>query len=194
MEVIKTDNSVQEWIPIKNIFDDGIIHTKENTFIKIVKVLPINYDLKSMLEKESILNAYRIFFNTCEFNTQILIQSKKENLKNHFKNIEDKIKEDDENLKEISQNYIEYINNLNRKNKSSSKNFFIIINYKYLKNEISDNFPNDNEKQIIISNLKERYLKVKECLSRTNNICVELEKEEVIELLYSFFNKRKEQK
>ena len=190
----KTDISVQSWIPIENIFEDGIIQTKENKFIKIIKILPINYDLKSMLEKESILNSYKIFFNTCEFNTQILIQSKKENLKNHFKNIEDKIKEEDENVKEISQNYIEYITNLNRKNKSSSKNFFIIINYKYLKNEISDNFPNDNEKQIITANLKERYLKVKECLSRTNNICVELEKEEVVELLYSFFNKRKEQK
>ena len=192
--MIKTEQSVQEWIPIKNIFDDGIIHTKENIFIKIIKVLPINYDLKSMLEKESILNSYKIFFNTCEFNTQILIQSKKENLKNHFKNIENRIKKDDEKIKIISQNYFEYISNLNKKNKSSSKNFYIIINYKYLKDDISNNFPNDNEKQIIISNLKERYLKIKECLSRTNNICIELEKEEIIDVLYSFFNKRKEQK
>lgn len=190
----KTDISVQSWIPIENIFEDGIIQTKENKFIKIIKILPINYDLKSMLEKESILNSYKIFFNTCEFNTQILIQSKKENLKNHFKNIENRIKEDDEKIKIINQNYIEYISNLNKKNKSSSKNFYIVINYRYLKNEISNNFPNDNEKQIIISNLKERYLKIKECLSRTNNICIELEKEEIIDILYSFFNKRKEQK
>jgi len=190
----KTDISVQSWIPIENIFEDGIIQTKENKFIKIIKILPINYDLKSMLEKESILNSYKIFFNTCEFNTQILIQSKKENLKNHFKNIENRIKKDDEKIKIISQNYFEYISNLNKKNKSSSKNFYIIINYKYLKDDISNNFPNDNEKQIIISNLKERYLKIKECLSRTNNICIELEKEEIIDVLYSFFNKRKEQK
>jgi len=190
----KTDISVQSWIPIENIFEDGIIQTKENKFIKIIKILPINYDLKSMLEKESILNSYKIFFNTCEFNTQILIQSKKENLKNHFKNIENRIKKDDEKIKIISQNYFEYISNLNKKNKSSSKNFYIIINYKYLKDDISNNFPNDNEKQIIISNLKERYLKIKECLSRTNNICIEIEKEEIIDVLYSFFNKRKEQK
>lgn len=190
----KTDISVQSWIPIENIFEDGIIQTKENKFIKIIKILPINYDLKSMLEKESILNSYKIFFNTCEFNTQILIQSKKENLKNHFKNIENRIKKDDEKIKIISQNYFEYISNLNKKNKSSSKNFYIIINYKYLKDDISNNFPNDNEKQIIIANLKERYLKIKECLSRTNNICIELEKEEIIDVLYSFFNKRKEQK
>ena len=116
------------------------------------------------------------------------------NLKNHFKNIENRIKKDDEKIKIISQNYFEYISNLNKKNKSSSKNFYIIINYKYLKDDISNNFPNDNEKQIIISNLKERYLKIKECLSRTNNICIELEKEEIIDVLYSFFNKRKEQK
>ena len=55
----KTDISVQSWIPIENIFEDGIIQTKENKFIKIIKILPINYDLKSMLEKESILNSYK---------------------------------------------------------------------------------------------------------------------------------------
>ena len=43
-------------------------------------------------------------------------------------------------------------------------------------------------------NLNEKYYKVKECLSRTNNLCIELKKEEVIKIYFSFFNKRKEQK
>ena len=34
--------------------------------------------------KEAILNSYKIFLKTCDFNIQILIQSKKENLSKHF--------------------------------------------------------------------------------------------------------------
>jgi len=83
---------------------------------------------------------------------------------------------------------------LNKSNKSSSKNFYIIIEYISEKFNSNENFQIENEKQIIISNLNEKFLKIKECLSRTNNICFELKKEEIIQVFYSFFNKRKESK
>lgn len=188
------DNSVQEWIPIKNIFNEGIIQTKENKFIKIIQVKPINYELKSTLEKESILNSYKIFFNTCEFSAQILVQSRKEDLLDHIKKVREINEDENENIQNISENYIEYIKNLNKKNKSSSKNFYIIIDFIYPKKEFKEYFPDENEKQIIFTNLNEKYLKIKECLSRTNNICIELKREEVIKVFYSFFNKRKELK
>ena len=186
--------SVQNWIPIKEILNDNIIQTKENKFIKIIKVNPINYELKSNLEKESILNGYRLFFNTCEFNTQILIQSRKEDLLCHIKKIEEKNEYEEENIREISEKYIDYIKELNKTNKSSSKNFYIIIDFISEKFDSSENFQNENEKQIIINNLNEKYSKIKECLSRTNNICFELKEEELINVFYSFFNKRKEEK
>ena len=87
-EVIKIKNqTVQEWIPIKKIFKDGIIFVENNTYIKILEVTPINYNLKSDLEKEAILNSYKIFFKTCHFDIQILIQSNKEDLSHHISKI-----------------------------------------------------------------------------------------------------------
>ena len=53
-----------------------------------MKVIPINFNLKTQLEKESILNSYKIFLKTCNFDMQILIQSKKEDLSGHVKNIQ----------------------------------------------------------------------------------------------------------
>ena len=52
---IKKETSTQDWIPIEEIFKSGIIKTK-NKYIKILKVIPINYNLKSDLEKQAILN------------------------------------------------------------------------------------------------------------------------------------------
>ena len=79
--------SIQKWIPIEKILDKGIIKIRKNKYIKILKIIPINFNLKTQLEKESILNSYKIFLKTCGFDMQILIQSKKEDLSEHIKNI-----------------------------------------------------------------------------------------------------------
>ena len=60
-EVIKKEVSVQKWIKIKNIINNNIIQTKDDKFIKIIKVYPINYELKSELERNSILNSFKVF-------------------------------------------------------------------------------------------------------------------------------------
>ena len=59
--------SVQEWLPFEKILENGIIQMKNKKYIKIMKVLPINYNLKSQMEKEYILNSYKIFLKTFFF-------------------------------------------------------------------------------------------------------------------------------
>ena len=117
--------SVQQWVPIIEIFNNGIIKTKENLYIKILKIIPINYKLKSELEKEAILNSYKIFLKTCNFNIQIIIQSKKLNLNQIIPKIENESKkEENKKIQNIFQNYNNYIKKLNNERKSSSKNFY----------------------------------------------------------------------
>ena len=60
MEVKKIKiKSVQNWLPIIEIYQNGIIKLNKNKYIKILKIIPINYNLKSDLEKSSILNSYK---------------------------------------------------------------------------------------------------------------------------------------
>lgn len=123
----KNNNSSQEWLKIEKIFDNGIIKTKDNRYLKIIKINPINFNLKSDLEKEAILNSYKIFLKTCDFNFQILIQSNKVDLSNHFSQINDNLIQEEKNIQEISKKYIENIKELNNNKKSSSKNYYIIL-------------------------------------------------------------------
>ena len=179
--------TLQEWIPIKEISEEGVVKLKNEKLIKIIKVNPINYNLKSNLEKESILNSYKIFLKTCNFNIQILIQSNKEDLTQHIFNIKKNIqKKENKYLKELSENYINYINKLNLSKKSASKNFYIIIsNQKNLETEYIES------KEIIKSELKENYFKIKECLSRSGNLVSEVStKKDVEKLLYYFLNNK----
>ena len=186
MEVKKIKNlSVQKWLPIDEIYDNGIIKILKNKYIKILKIIPINYNLKSDLEKNKILNSYKILLKTCNFDFQILIQSNKEDLSQHIINIEKNIqKKENKYLKELSKNYINFINKLNNSKNSSTKDFYLIISNQ--KNE------NLNSYEIIENDLKEKYFKLKECLSRCGNDVIEINnKKEILNLFYLFLNTRK---
>ena len=76
--MINKKNTVQRWLPFEKIMENGVIKLKNNSYVKILKISPINFNLKSNLEKESILNSYKIFLKTCNFDIQILIQSSKD--------------------------------------------------------------------------------------------------------------------
>ncbi len=173
--------SIQKWIPVEQILDKGIIKIKKNKYVKILKVIPINFNLKTQLEKESILNSYKIFLKTCNFDMQILIQSKKEDLTGHIENIQ-KIsqKENNKIIKEYSKEYLKFIKEKNNKNKSASKNIYLII-----KNNT------DNLEENIIQELNEKYFKIKDCLIRCGNVVFECDKTEIKNILFSFLNLKK---
>ena len=88
-------------------------------------------------------------------------------------------------IQEISENYIKFIKKLNNEKKSSSKNYYIIIKYEDKNNEKID------IESLAIENLNNNFLKLKECLSRCGNIVQDIFiKEEIINILFSFFNNR----
>ena len=175
--------SVQNWLNIIKILDNGIVLLKNQKYIKIIKVLPINFFMKTDFEQESILEAYKTFLKTCNFDIQILIQSKKENISSIVNLVKEQIEKDDnEKINELRRKYINYIEESNIKSKSSSKNFYIVI--KKENNDFKD-------EEIIIEELKDKYLKIKNCLIRCGNEVEEISKEEIKEVIYSFFNTRK---
>ena len=184
---INNKKSTKAWLPFDEILEEGIIKRK-NSYIKILKVLPINYDLKSDLEKDAILNSYKLFLKTCDFNIQILIQSKKEDLSKYFNFLKEISKnEKNENIIKITNNYIEFIKKKSNDNKSSLKLFYILINY----NENGELKSINEDKEVFAINyLNEAYFKIKDTLSRCGNIIYNVNtKDETEEILFDFFEK-----
>jgi len=165
--VIIVINSIQKWLPFEKILENGIIKLKNNSYIMILKIKPINYNLKSNLEKESILNSYKLFLKTFNFNIQIIIKSQKQDLSNHIIKIINSQKKESQIIKNISNKYLENIEKIKLISKSDSKQFFIIINQ-----------PQENNKEeICIDQLNEKYLKIKEGLLRCGNIVTNVNNE-----------------
>ncbi len=138
------------------------------------------------MEKEAILNSYKIFLKTFNSDIQILIQSKKEDLSKHISCVEFQKNKENKKIQKISQNYIDYIINLNKNKKSSTKNFFIIIKNNNITTDLED------YESLVNEDLYEKYLKIKECLSRCGNIVEDInEKEKIKKILFSFLNSQK---
>ena len=89
-------------------------------------------------------------------------------------------KERNRTVKKYSEEYIKFIKEKNDKNKSASKNIYLVI-----KNNT------ENLEENIIQDLNEKYFKIKDCLIRCGNIVLECEKDELKNILFSFFNLKK---
>lgn len=167
----KKINSIQEWFCIEDILENGTIITKENSRVKILKVEPINFFLRSEIEKEVILNSYKNIFKSINFDIQIIIQSTKEDLSSNINYIKSK----EISNKKLLNQYIEYIESLNQIKKSNNKNFYLIVKEASEQNSI-------NEKISKIQDLLER------CGNRSY---VVNSKEEVIKIIEKFYKIRR---
>ena len=174
---IKINNkSTQDWLNIESIDKNGIIKLKnKNIFIKILRIQPINFNLKTALEKEAILNSYKIFLKTCHFNLQILVHTNKEDISKIIDNIK---KSKNNSISVISRKYIEFLKKINSEKQTSTKNYYIIID----EHSETDNIEN------IHYLLNEKYLKIKECLNKCGNQVKECKKDEVIKVLHFCLN------
>lgn len=151
--------------------------------MKLLKVYPINYNLKSSLEKEAILNSYRLFLKTCNFDIQILIQSKKEDLTYHLKKISN-LKIENERMNMYKKSYIEYLRKVSLENKSSNKEFYIVLKQDIEGEDISFK----NSLQIAENKIFENFMKIKDTLSRTGVIIKQIDsEEEVLNLLKEMY-------
>ena len=153
--------------------------------IKNVKTLldiidfPINFSLKSEYEKRQILNQYNQFLKICNFDFQIFIKTKKENVDSHINYINNISAEN-----EITKNYVEYILNLTNSNYIYSKEFYIIFSIKNL---------NNNPINEVINVLDNMYTVIKENLIKCGNVVTdfsEYSEEYLIKKVSEILNER----
>ena len=169
----KKINSIQNWFCIDDILENGTIITKENCRVKILKVEPINFFLRSEMEKEVVLNSYKNIFKSINFDIQIIIQSTKEDLSSNISYLRSKNKENLNN--QLLNQYIEYIESLNQIKKSNNKNFYIVIKEESEQNSIN-----------------EKINKIQELLERCGNKSYVVDsKEELIKIIESFYKIRR---
>ena len=81
IENIKLPKSVQEAIPVKVIYDDGIFDVGNNRYSRTYRFEDINYQVASEEDKETIFARYSALLNSLDSNatTKITINNRRLN-------------------------------------------------------------------------------------------------------------------
>ena len=122
-------NSTQDHLPLAGI-QDGIVIMNDGSLRAVLKVEPVNFELKSEEEQNAIIYSYQSFLNSLDFSIQILIQSKKLDLERYLAKMEEKIKDTPSELLRIQiEDYTGFVRRLISVANIMSKKFFVIISY-----------------------------------------------------------------
>ena len=194
--------TTQNFVPIKEV-RGGIIILKDGGMRTILMASSTNLALKSEEEQKAIISQFQAFLNSLDFSTQIVIQSKKLDIKPYLILLENRMKEQEEPLLKIqTREYIEFIRSFTEEVNIMTKNFYVVVPYtlapfnkggglreKFLgssqKNNLGEKISSFEESR---SQLEQRMEVIQQGLSRVGIQTIRLGAEEVVELFYKIFN------
>ena len=195
--------ATQEFVPIQEV-RDGIVVLKDGELRAIVLANSINLSLKSEDEQKATIIQFQSFLNTLDFQIQIIVQSRKLDIRPYLLLLENRMKVQTEPLLKIqTKEYMEFIRNFTDSTNIMTKNFFIVVPYNATKAISASGFfsgvfsKKDKsveaaEKQADFeekrSQLDERVSVIQQGLSRCGIKSTELGTEEIIEVYYKVFN------
>lgn len=186
--------TTQSFIPVKEI-RDGIIIRDDGILCAVILVSPVNFNLKSDDEREAITVQFQSLLNSLEVGIQILIQSRRLNIRSYLNYLEE-IYEGQQNelLGLQTREYINFIKDFTDTNEIMTKQFFVIVTYspiavKGFSLPFGKSARNtDKSLQENISQLLQRASFIQNNIRSLGIRTAQLGTDEVTEMLYQTFN------
>lgn len=207
------DSSVQRYLPFSEIRDNMMI-MKDGSSRMVLKVHALNFNLKSQEEQDAILMSYQRFLNALNFPIQIIVRSLRVDIESYILKLRT-LSENQQNplLKEQTDKYIDFLLTLIDLAQIMKKDFYIVIPYDFENNEsvrktdfigIFKSFWSAISQEQSISDIRanraksaklkkgnyERLSTVKMSLEAIGLKADEVEKSELIKILYNYYNPR----
>ncbi|MFZ2500750.1 MAG: hypothetical protein WAW90_02050 [Minisyncoccia bacterium] len=193
----------QEFVPIKEI-RNGIATLKDGTYRGVLICSAINFGLKSADEQHAIILGFQNFLNTLDFSIQIVINSRKMDLRPYVALLETKAPEQKNELLRIQlREYIAFIQSFTEQTNIMTKSFYIVVSYSphasaastasalnFFKNDsaATKSAAKETSFEEDSAQLGQRLSIVAAGLAGTGVRAVSLNTEELIELFYRSFN------
>ncbi len=198
MATIKSQGATQQFVPIKEI-RKGTVILKDGGYNGILMCSSVNFGLKSADEQRAIIEGFQNFLNTLDFSIQIVINSRKMDLRPYIALLEKKAPEQQTELMRIQlREYIEFIRSFTDQANIMTKSFYIVVPYSprlsasgatsYLFNKKKTTTQSNVSFEEDRAQLEQRLSLVIGGLTSTGVRAVPLGTEEIIELFYRSFN------
>lgn len=195
--------STKQFVGIQEIGDNTII-LKDGSLRQIIEVSSTNFELKSQDEQLAILAGFREFLNTLDFSLEIMVMSQKLNIDKYLAVVNQIVENQQHELLRIQAiDYAKFVKELTQLANIMAKNFYVVVPFylgprtkggiletaksifkpaetvKSLSPEEFDSYKNQ---------LTQRVSLVLENIAGLNLPAKLLEKEELTDLYYRFYN------
>lgn len=122
--------NTQDLVAVQEI-RDGAVVLKDGRMVKVLMVSGMNTALKSEAELDIISTAYRSFLNGLDFQVQIIIHSRKVNIRKYLEGLETRKREEPSSLlqSQISE-YQEFVSGFVKENDIMEKVFLVVAPFK----------------------------------------------------------------
>ena len=200
--------SSQDFVSIKEV-RNGIIVLKDGGLRAVLVASSLNLSLKSSEEQAAIINGFQVFINSLDFSAQIVVQSRRLDIRQYILLLENRIKEQVEPLLKIQiKEYINFIKSFTEEVNIMTKTFFIVVPYtptiiksggKMMDSLLGGSAPKkqieDTKKAIDMASFEEKRTQldqrirvISEGLAGMGIRTSELKTDQVVELFYKTFN------
>jgi type IV secretory pathway VirB4 component len=199
------DANSQDLIAVKNI-RDGTLVLNNGTLCQIIMVGGINLSLRSEMEQNAITGSYQDFINSLDFSIQFIVHSRKINIQKYLDLLEKRRSEEGSALlqSQIAE-YREFIEGFVKDNAIMRKIFLAVVPYytsivssgsgiggflpfRGKKPAPQKDTASEEEFQKNLTSIRQRVSQVIEGLHTIGLETKVLEDDELVELLYNFYN------
>lgn len=194
--------STLQYVDIETI-ENGVVLMKNGSLRAVLLVSSINFDLKSSDEQIAIIGSYQNFLNSLDFPVQILISSRKLNIRPYLESLkENEKKQKNELLKIQTAEYRNFVQHLTEITNIMNKSFYIVVPFSPIESESGGIFsrisallnPSQvvSEKRELFETYKnqlwQRVDHIAAALGSTGLHFTTLNTDELIELFYNAYN------
>lgn len=191
----------QAFVPVSEV-RSGVVILKDGGYRGIMMCSSINFALKSEDEQKAIIGGFQNFLNTLDFTVQIVVHSRKTDIRPYLNLLNERMEHQTSELMRIQlREYIQFIRNFIEGSEIMTKTFYIVVPYSNISSMLPDKntFANigkaastsgasDQAFEESRVQLEQRMALVAGGLESSGLRAIQLGTEEIIELLYRSFN------
>ncbi|KKR18372.1 MAG: hypothetical protein UU65_C0002G0193 [candidate division CPR2 bacterium GW2011_GWC1_41_48] len=195
--------STQQYLDIAEIHD-GVVVLKDGSLRAVLMVSSVNFALKSEKEKDAIIFNFQNFLNYLTFDIQVLIRSRRLDLRDYMKNMNEVAKKQkNPQLRDQTNAYISFIESLLEVANIMDKKFFVVVPFypnvvqatSGFASKIKDAIKPAGNGPVHMGNFEENRIQLMQRvdvvvgqLSGMELRCASLDTQELIDLFYASYN------
>ena len=177
--------TLYDLLPIEKI-ENGILHTTDDRYIKILEIEPINFLLRSPREQRSVIYSFASLLKVSPVRLQFKSFSRKADVNAYLDKLrQDAANEPDAAVRKRHMSYIRFVKRLGSRD-AVSRRFFVIFQYEAPTNERNISYAE------IVSTLETTARNFRTYLAQCGNAIVEHENEDefLTDVFYTLLNRR----